>query len=317
MADAKKHHYIPQFLLRNFAFDRRRRLYVFDKRTDRVFVASVADAAAENRLYEFSIDGTVGTIEPSLAEFESEAASALAAVLSEDNLGGTTAYQRAVMSGLICHLLLRSPQQRGMIRHITAEARRRVTEMGADPDKVPQLAVFDANEEKQYTATVLPELTKQFAPVVAGKTWVLHGIPEEHTLYISDNPVTMHNERRRDGRGNLGLAVEGVEVYLPLSPHRCWGLYCPTVIAELESKQEQWRSLHPSTQPPANVNQFLEVARSGGCAPLPKQTIEVVNSLQVGNAERYVFAGVDDFDFARELLADHPRLRTGPRPEVS
>ena len=39
--------------------------------------------------------------------------------------------------------------------------------MGADPDKVPQLAFFDANEEKQYTATVLPELTKQFAPVVA------------------------------------------------------------------------------------------------------------------------------------------------------
>ena len=69
MADAKKHHYIPQFLLRNFAFDRRRRLYVFGKRTDRVFVASVADVAAENRLYEFSIDGPTITLEPSLAEF--------------------------------------------------------------------------------------------------------------------------------------------------------------------------------------------------------------------------------------------------------
>jgi hypothetical protein len=69
MGRSKKHHYVPQFILRNFATEGGTRLYVFDKQTDRVFPANVADVAAENRLYEFSLGDLTATIEPSLQEF--------------------------------------------------------------------------------------------------------------------------------------------------------------------------------------------------------------------------------------------------------
>lgn len=88
MARPKKHHYVPQFLLRNFAEAGGTRLYAFDKQTDRIFHANMADLAAENHLYNFSLDNLPVTIEPSLAEFESKAANVLREVLRLDNLAG-------------------------------------------------------------------------------------------------------------------------------------------------------------------------------------------------------------------------------------
>jgi hypothetical protein len=281
MGHPKKHHYVPQFLLRNFVAAGGTRLYVFDKQTDRVFPASVADVAAENRLYEFSLGDVTATIEPSLADFESKAADVLRDLLSNDNLADLTVYQRVVLSGLVAQLLLRSPQQRAMMRHMNAELRQRVAAMGTDPDLLPQLKVFNDNEEKLYTARVLPDLMKQFIPVIAEKAWILHSVSKNETLYVSDNPVAMHNEMDFGLCGNLGLAVEGIQVFLPISSKRCLAMYCPSLSSSLQ-----------------------------------KASIESINSLQVWNAERYVYSGVDDFALAREMVANNPRLRTGPRPQI-
>jgi hypothetical protein len=322
MGRPKKHHYVPQFLLRNFAGVGDTRLYVFDKQTDRVFRASVADVAAENRLYEFLLGDVPATIEPSLADFESKAACVLREVLRKDNLADVTVYQRVVLSGLVAQLLLRSPQKRAAMQHMNAELRQRVAAMGTDPDLLPQLKVFDSNDGKLFTARVLPDLMKQFIPVITEKAWILHSVPEDQTLYISDNPVAMHNEMKFGLLGNLGLAVEGVEVYLPVSYRRCLGMYCPSVRSGLEAAYEEYQRLSAAGRqplppsPPEEAVRFFGAFRTGKCSPLLKVSTEFVNSLQVWNAERYVYSGVDDFALAREMLASNPRLRTGPRPEV-
>ena len=320
MGHPKKHHYVPQFLLRNFAAGGTR-LFVFDKQTDKVFPANVADVAAENRLYEFSLGDVTATIEPSLADFESKAAGVLQEVLSNDNLADLTVYQRVVLSGLVAQLLLRSPQQRAAARHVNAELRQRVAAMGTDPDLLPELQVFDDNEEKLYTARVLPDLMKQFIPVIAEKAWILHSVSKDETLYISDNPVAMHNEMKFGLRGNLGLAVEGIQVFLPVSCKRCLAMYCPSLKSGLEAAYEEYQRLRACPQPlppspPEEAVRFLGAFRTGKCSPLPKVSIEFVNSLQVWNAERYVYSGVDDFALARKMVANNPRLRTGPRPQV-
>ena len=54
MTKAKKQHYVPQFLLRNFAVGKKlkAKLWVLDKRNASVFQASVNDVAHENMFYE-------------------------------------------------------------------------------------------------------------------------------------------------------------------------------------------------------------------------------------------------------------------------
>lgn len=322
MSHSKKHHYVPQFLLRNFAAGGGTRLYVFDKQTDRVFNANVADLAAENHLYNFSLDDLPVTIEPSLAEFESKAANVLREVLSNDNLAHLTVYQRAVLSGLVAQLLLRSPQQRGMMRHINAELRKKVAAMGTNPDLLQQLRAFDNNEEKLFTASILSDLMKEFIPIISGKAWILHSVPEGERLYISDNPVAMHNGTKSDLLGGIGLAVKGVEVYLPVSGIRCLAMYCPSVISELGAAYEYYKRLTVSAEygppppPPEEAECVLNALRTGKCMALHKESVELVKSLQVWNAERYVYSGVDDFALAREMLETNPSLRGGPRPQV-
>src|SRR5207249_1516181 len=49
---AKTQHYVPQFLLKNFAVAEREQIHVFDKREERAFRAHVRRVAAENGLYD-------------------------------------------------------------------------------------------------------------------------------------------------------------------------------------------------------------------------------------------------------------------------
>lgn len=71
----KLHHYVPQFHLRRFADDKGR-LWVWDKRDDRVFAASPGGVAAETQFYRLSQYEPDGhdplTMEKQLSEMEAE-----------------------------------------------------------------------------------------------------------------------------------------------------------------------------------------------------------------------------------------------------
>lgn len=322
MSYPKKHHYVPQFVLRNFASENGTHLYVFDKQTAKVFSTNIANVAAENRLYEFSMDGVTTTIEPSLANFESKAATVLREVLSCDALTHLTQHQRLILSRLVAHLLLRSPQQRALMRHLNAELRMVISAMGVDPDLAPQLKALNENDEKLFTANVLSTLVEQFATIIADKNWILHSVSETELLYISDNPVAMNNERKERHRGNLGLAVEGIEVYLPLSRTRCLGMYCSTLASEIIGAYEGYQQMSTvlglplPPAPPEAASRLYRAFRTGEISPLPKESVLFINSLQVWNAERYVYSSSDDFDLACDMVITDPDIRKGPRPRV-
>jgi uncharacterized protein DUF4238 len=56
MADARRQHYVPQFLLRNFAVAaNENQIQAFDKTSSKSYCTNIANVAAENRLIEASI----------------------------------------------------------------------------------------------------------------------------------------------------------------------------------------------------------------------------------------------------------------------
>jgi hypothetical protein len=306
MTSAKRHHFVPQFLLKHFARPGTSQVHVFDKLTGKAFVANVADVAAEHRLYEFAVGELRATIEPALAEFESKAAAVVRSVMARDRLSDLTVYERLVLSALVAQLMLRSTHQRASMRHMIEQVRRHIAEEGTDPDSVPQLKTLDKNEEKELNARILSDVTQQFMPIIADKVWVLHDAPTNETLYISDNPVAMHNPNKFGLRGNLGLAVTGVEVYLPLSTSRCLALYCPTTCAELKRAYDQLkakRGSHTSESlGPSSPERLVDAFHSGAINPLVAESVKFVNSLQVCNAERSLYSSIDGFDPARTMI---------------
>ncbi len=46
---------------------------------------------------------------------------------------------------------------------------------------------------------------------------------------------------------------------------------------------------------------------------MTRDGVDLVNSLQVWNAERFVYGSTDDFSMAREMIAANEELRKGPR----
>jgi hypothetical protein len=62
--------------------------------------------------------------------------------------------------------------------------------------------------------------------------------------------------------------------------------------------------------------EFLEAFAGWRAWVLHAENVKFHNSLQVGNAERFIFASRQDFAMAREMIASHPNLKMGPRAEM-
>lgn len=74
--EAVRHHYIPQFILRNFCFDDKNRLYFYDKKTSKIIIRKTKEIFMIRNLYRDDINSIDNPtkIEKDLARFESEVA---------------------------------------------------------------------------------------------------------------------------------------------------------------------------------------------------------------------------------------------------
>ncbi len=94
MADTKKQHYIPQFLLENFSVNEKHQINVFNKETGKKFVANITDIAHENHLYDIKTGKETRSLEPAFAELESDAAPILSGSLNVNLLADLTKITR-------------------------------------------------------------------------------------------------------------------------------------------------------------------------------------------------------------------------------
>lgn len=95
----------------------------------------------------------------------------------------------------------------------------RLREMGADPEKVEGFGILDESEVKRITLESFFKFAPEVANIIIKKRWMLFetGYASDHPFYISDNPVTMHNDQDHSPYGNIGFAVKGIQIYIPIS----------------------------------------------------------------------------------------------------
>ena len=74
MNEPKRHHYIPQFILRNFCFDDNNNIHYYNKKTNQVTVEQPRDIFMSRHLYRDEINSPDNPvkIEKDLAEYERE-----------------------------------------------------------------------------------------------------------------------------------------------------------------------------------------------------------------------------------------------------
>ena len=321
--DTVRQHTVPRFLLEHFAAPgkgKHPKLYAFDKHNERSFVSNTVNATVRNTFYNIDDHPERLSLEPLLGIYETEAAPVIAGLLQHRNICRLTPDDRYKLAVFVAVQRARTFGEQQRIEDMISAIAEKVAATGATPEQIKE--ALGLSPERESRNVFLEQLAQQVSHIghLLNKDWYVFESTPEHPFYVSDNPVILHNDNDFGPYGNLGLAVPGIQIYLPLSSTLTLGMLCPS---HREQKISRKRDLQrrmafaPLTLPPginasrliADASAFInfETIRSA-----PDQVMWQ-NSQQVRFSEQYVFCEKDDFALVRKMIADNPGFKTGMR----
>jgi hypothetical protein len=321
MGHPKIQHYVPQFLLTAFEADAGTRiLNVYDKQRARTFSANVRNVAAEKAFYDVELEGVTLTFEPSLGRIESRAAELISEIEEREQIGFLTEQDRVELSAFVIAQSMRTRQfletvHEGGIALAAALDRRH-------PGTSKSMGFSVDRERSRVLALDLLKRSSDFIPHILAKAWSLYEAEPTHPFWIGDHPVVMENNvLKSDVRGTIGLAVRGIEIYLPNSPRFCLGFICPTLRDRADElyRESLWAKTEFGFKSESHdqVGALRDGFEYGFPIPSHAANVEYVNSLQVIFSERFLFSNQGDFAMIAEMIELSPDLRRGPRPQVT
>jgi hypothetical protein len=175
------------------------------------------------------------------------------------------------------------------------------------------------NAEREFIAENLADAPHRFGPAFVAKDWVLMKTDSPSLYFIGDHPLVMYNSLDFALHGNLGLTVQGVEIYFPLSPNLALGMMCASHAREFREglqRMSQSDLSDPGRQKGISVaRDFIRAVESGEPALMDPENVDFLNSLQIARSERFLFSHDGNFALAEKMIADHPQARHGARIE--
>jgi len=303
-------HYVPQLLLRNFASNMparrgKEKIWALDKKTGRVFNSNIRGVAAQSNYYEASFGETRFSLEDGLCSLEDATAPVLQKILRERSLAGLTVDERTWMSIFVAAQFLRTEGHREQLIEISELIDNFVRSEGSNPEELSGWSCIDKETAKPYSLEFIVNHLSHFTGHFANKIWMIHEAPLKETFYIGDNPVVMHNDEAHGPRGDLGLDVKGIQIYLPIGPRTCLAMYHPSVMAraKLDLMRAQEREAARAVQ---IITQLIATAESGSPLTYTSDNVTFVNSLQVHYASRFVMSKFKHFELAEEIIRTKP-----------
>ncbi|WP_417846638.1 DUF4238 domain-containing protein [Thalassospira povalilytica] len=231
---AENQHYVPKMLLRNFAFatkGKEEQVYVFDKHNEGDFPTAISNIAAERGFYEADFGDGLVSLETSLSVLEDKTRAAFAKLIEHEDLNALSDEDRAWIAIFVASQRIRVRHFRETVKAMNEQLLEKLRRMGHDPVEVEGVPVLTDDEElKRFAIQFLVESMKEFSQHLTTKAWLLMRTTPERPFWISDSPVTMHNSKDFGPYGNIGLAVRGIQIHLPLSSTLTLALWCPFLV---------------------------------------------------------------------------------------
>jgi hypothetical protein len=335
---AQNQHYVPKFMLRNFLSDvGKDQVTVFDKETGKSFPTNIRGIMAERRFNEFVIEEKwVASFEPAICEIEDAVLPAYRRVVEYRRLERTEE-ERALLAYLIAFQFVRTKAQRDIFTQMDIMIREKwggIDQIGLELAEMNNPAML-----KMRHADFIKESLKEFTSLIASKDFLLMEAPSHRFFYLGDNPVAMHNHEKADPFwGNIGLAVRGIEIYLPLSRDLILCAWCPSIVerhrSEANERLQEYRTallsklmrgeitmqemrahnkhMNGLVKP---ITDLLADFDSGAPLQLGDGEMDFHNSLQLLASVRHVICPQGDFALAERFMTDNPghngrRIRT-------
>lgn len=136
------------------------------------------------------------------------------------------------------------------------------------------------------------------AAILAEKDLLRFRSDSDAAFWLSDNPVVMENSYPY---GRVGLKAPGVGMYLPVSPHDCLALLCPSICKQI---RESLDPLHPRPRTESEMlAKFPAAAASGARVSVGADFVRSMNTCQVAQSSRFLYNRDGHFALAVELLS--------------
>lgn len=322
----EQQHYVPKLLLRNFSSGKKHKIWVYDKSNGNRFHTNIKNVAAENGFYNIEVGEELLSFEPGLGQLESKASKVIKDIVRSKSIKSLDEHAVAILAMFLAVQFVRTKEHRLRYEHLGESVKRKFKKMGASEADIEEITKSgsDLPVDKLVGFKAIVGANK-FVPYFINKIWVLFETSNKNPFYISDNPVTMHNELDHGPYGNIGLAVRGVEIYLPISTTLCLGILCPSLVEEyqkLHKNIEMLNQVAPGMLDKVVANHKVVSAFYEGCVNgTPIKVIEdnvtMLNSLQVIFSSRFVYCAYDSFKLVEKMINDNEKYKVGLKPVVS
>lgn len=332
---SEKHHYVPQFLLREFCIPYQKQIYVYDKLEKKVFKSNIKNIASETNFYAAKTPSYEINLESFMTSIEADTSKAIQKLLKEKALQTLTKQDVCNIGFFATIQLLRTNHAKEMNKIIMESMRKKAREITGtdDPGKLNE-NTLKYNFLKNLG--VAPDLARH----IYQKEWILLDNPFPDLFYISDNPLVLHNEREFGPWGNLGLALPGIQIYLPISPKLILGFLCPSAhMSEHENYREITNkrafSVLGATEKMRNEAkelldkcyvqfpnmdrdlEYISKIKRGDAAKIKfADNVTWLNSLQVQFSHRFLYSSDGNFELVERMLKEDPSLKNGILPIV-
>lgn len=341
---AQNQHYVPKFVLRQFLADEaNERVNVYDKHEDRSFVTSIKNIMAERRFNEFVFDDDyIASFEPIACGAENQVLPPYREVVEQRRLSDAPE-QKAALAIFLAFQFLRTKANRDQWLAMEEEVIKLVEGSGGRMQDMQgwedwQPATEDSLKREHLTS--IHHRIGEVSQIIATKDLLLMEAAPGTSFYLGDHPVVLANSRDFEPYGNIGLAVEGIEIYMPLSADLLLCAWCPSLLGdiregllnakrELEADalarlmrgeldavgmREALEEFATKTQP---QEELLTLAAEGQPIDSTPDNMDYYNSLQTSWAYRYVISRDGDFELARRVNRENPHLKRGRRMKAA
>ena len=262
MAQARKHHYVPQMYLSGFA-DPNGQLWTSDASTSKTFLAGAANIAAERDWNKIEVEGLpVDALEKELGKFEGMIAPTIKRV-RETGSFGSDGEDREDIINLVTLLAVRNPRTRDGIQRVETEVLRSMLvghykdqkRWDAEVEQMKALKQWPENQpadfegfrqyveenkdklhaHKNLTLEMELEVLPAMYPLFDARRWrILKARQGTGGFVTTDHPVCIHKPGAAVNYGQLyapGFGLADRDIVFPLSSKVC-------LIGRLEGEED-------------------------------------------------------------------------------
>ncbi|MER0202835.1 MAG: DUF4238 domain-containing protein [Nitrosomonas sp.] len=295
---SKKHHYVPQSLLKFFSVNcAGKQIYVFDKHQNKAYKSSLIDAGSQNHFNKLEIKSEILNFEEIFNEADQRLANLLNQIHQTRNVSILTANDRRDWADVIAIQLLRTPIMRTTMTQIAADLVDSLAESGLA--KVEDFSVPTDNDTKIATVKMFQD-RNSMRTALENKDFVLFEGNGSIPFLISDNPVVRCSTVPY---GNSGLDSPGVGIYLPLGTNLVLAMLCKSVRASINTQPIE------AFKMPKEIIALREGLRTGEPIRQPDSFVSNFNAHQIAGSSRFLYSPCDTFDTVRSVLEAHPKLQ--------